>query len=252
MGLAFSKECSRAPSSCSHLHTLSGHTVQGICLDSDMHTLINLTILTKLALLSPLQRGGNRGSWLSVYRSNQQPEERVENDFTEGKERDSHKGIKGHRRRIRQGLRSVLCIWQYEGHWHVHLSQHLQFGTRHTVSATKSKFRCEIEPDLTQEKMGLKETGVPILTDQGWCCSAMFLPYFLSLTKKKKNLLQDRQQEQRTVLKALVLFISKDMLTGLRISLISKISIHIQSVVSSLVYNLPCTSPSSKPCGSLL
>lgn len=120
-----------------------------------MHALINLTTLTKLALLSPLQ-GGNRGSWLSVYRSNQQPEEQVENDFTEGKGGDSHKGVKGHRRRIRQGLRSVLCIWQYEGRCHVHLSQHLQFGTSHTASATKSKFRCEIEPHLTQEKMGLQ------------------------------------------------------------------------------------------------
>lgn len=122
MGIALSKGCLRALSPCSHLHTLSGLTVQGICLDSDMNALINLTTLTKLALLSPLQGGENRGSWLSVYRSNLQPEERVEHYFTEGKGGDSHKEVKGHRRRIRQKLRSVLCIQQYEGRCHIHLS----------------------------------------------------------------------------------------------------------------------------------
>lgn len=182
MGIALSKGCSRALSPCSHLCTLSRLTVQGIWLDGDMHALINLTTLTKLALLSPLQEGGNQGSWLSVYRSNQQPEERVEHYFTEGKGGDSHKGVKGHRRRKRGTEKCPLhlAIWRT-----LPCSSLTALTIRY-----KSHRKCyKIQVPMwnwtsfdTGREWGSREAGAPTLTDQGRCCPATLLPYFLRLT----------------------------------------------------------------------
>lgn len=81
----------------------------------------------------------------------------VEHTLMEVKEGDSHKGVQGHRGRIRQGRRSVLCIRQYEGRRHIRLSWHSHFGWY------KSRWEChrmnsnmKLIPIWHGERMGLQ------------------------------------------------------------------------------------------------